>query len=319
MRDCDADLRAYDRAAVALSAAALRDLRIRRNRTRLLIKRRLAASGFPQPIGFYGQGSVAMGTIVRDPEEGYDIDDGVYFRPRAFTGPNGGEMSGYAARQLILEAAYAERFWDPPEMLKNCVRVYYAQGFHIDTPVYRVTPRALASPLIELASSSWKLSDPRAVTRWFRLANRRSPGVSANRQLVRIVRYMKAWVRARSAWHGRILGGFGITALAVACYQRAAGRDDRALYETLRAIQALLHAGALIPHPVLQGEWICPPPNDAKVRYLRDQLDGALARLAPVSGILSWDATLAHWNQFFRTDFFEGRPQRHRRPQFKLL
>ncbi len=314
MRDCDADLRAYDRAAVALSAAALRDLRIRRNRIRILIKRRLLGFGFPQPIGFYGQGSVAMGTIVRDPEEGYDIDDGIYFRRRAFTGPNGGEMSAYAARQLVLEAAYAEWFWDPPEPLKNCIRVYYAQGFHIDVPVYRVTPRGLLPPLIELASSNWKPSDPRAVTRWFRIANRRSPGVAANRQLVRIVRYVKAWVRARPAWHGRILGGFGITKLVVDCYRPDVGRDDRALYETLRAIQMRLHTDPLIVHPVLPGEWICPPPENAKVRYLRDQLDGNLARLAPVSGTLSRDATLAYWDQFFRTDFFEGRPPPRRRP-----
>ncbi len=287
------------------------ELRARRDRIRMLIKRRLRAAGCYQPIGFHGQGSVAMGTIVRDPEDGYDIDDGIYFTRRAFVGPNGGEMSAYAARQMVLDAAYAEWFWYPPELLKNCIRVYYSRGYHIDFPVYRVTPRLLAAPLIELASSIWRPSDPRAVTRWFLRANARSPGFGRNRQLVRIVRYVKAWIRARPAWQDRILGGFGITRLVVDCYCRRGGRDDQALYDTMRAMQARLHASLLIEHPILRGELICPPPKDARVRYFRDHLDVALERLEFVQNTRSRGEALHGWDRFFRTDFFERR-------QFKI-
>ena len=308
MRNCHADLRLYDQRWIALPASAMAGLRQRRNITRALIKRRLRAADLYQPIGFYGQGSVAMGTIVRDPGDGYDIDDGIYFARRALTGPNGGAWSAREVRDMVLEAAYSERFWAPPRMLKNCVRVYYAQGYHIDIPVYRVTPRPLAPPLIELASASWRPSDPRAVTRWFLRANARSPGEGRNRQLVRIVRYIKAWVRARASWQGLILGGFGITRLAVDCYSRSVGRDDVALYETLRGIQARLHGSLLIPHPVLADELICPPPRNAKARYLRDRLDETLARLAPLPRTRSREEALALWDGFFWTDFFQGRP-----------
>lgn len=317
MRNCHADLRSYDRRWIALSAASMTGLRERRDRIRALIKRRLKSAGHYQPIGFFGQGSVAMGTIVRDPEDGYDIDDGIYFARRALTGPNGGEMSAWAARQHVLDATYAEWFWDPPCPLKNCVRVYYLQGYHIDLPVYRVTPRPLAPPLIELASSIWRPSDPRAVTRWFLRANARSAGFGRNRQLVRLVRYVKAWIRARPAWNGRILGGFGVTRLVVDCYCRSVGRDDQALFDTLRAIQARLHLSLLIAHPVLPGELICPPPYDAKVRYLREQLDAALERLAPVRITRSREEALCHWDRFFRTDFFEGRPSHA--PDIRLI
>lgn len=295
MRDCDADLKAYDRKAIALSIPATRELRLRRDRVRGQIKRRLASFGYRQPIGFHSQGSIAMGTIVRDAESGYDIDDGVYFARQALVGPYGGEMSAYAARQLMLEAAYAEYYWDPPEMLKNCIRVYYAKGFHIDIPVYRVTRRGLASSITELASSDWKRSDPRAVTRWFRAANARSASIFNGGQLARIVRYTKAWARARPAWHGRILGGFGITKLVADCYRPSLGRGDRALYETLRAIQARLHIEPRVAHPVLQDEWIGAAYDHAKVRYYRSQLDAALARLAPLPLTRRADDVLAHF------------------------
>ena len=45
-----------------------------------------------------------MHTMVQDADTDYDIDDGVYFRKDRLVGPQGGEMSALAVRQMICDA-----------------------------------------------------------------------------------------------------------------------------------------------------------------------------------------------------------------------
>jgi hypothetical protein len=112
-----------------------------------------------------------MHTMVQDPDTDYDIDDGVYFRKEKLVGANGGEMSALAVRQMVCQALQDDRFNTPPKVLKNCVRVYYNEGFHVDVPAYRRIETkdpwtGKVTCTYELASSDWKGSDPREVTRW---------------------------------------------------------------------------------------------------------------------------------------------------------
>lgn len=313
-QNCSGDLKAYHQVGIALPASSLADLRAKRNHVRTLIKRRLPLLDYPRPIGFYGQGSVAMGTVIRAPEAAYDIDDGLYFARRSLMGTRGADMSALAARTMVWEAAYDERYADPPELRPNCVRVYYARGFHIDIPVYRLSRPGIFSSLeIELASSDWKRTDPRAVTRWFKAANGRSPGRGSNRQLARVVRYVKAWVKARPAWKGRILGGFGITKVVVDAYRPFPGRDDWALFETLRAIRLRILAGTNLEHPVLKGEFICAVPRDARLRFLGDRVEEALQSFELLLDVRTPRSdALACWDTFFRSDFFWRRSARRR-------
>src|SRR3546814_5852693 len=83
------------------------------------------------------QGYHAMKTMIQGEDSDYDIDDGVYFEKDHLVGPNGGEMSGRAVRQMVCKALQDERFKVPPEVRKNCVRVYYNDGYHVDLPSYR--------------------------------------------------------------------------------------------------------------------------------------------------------------------------------------
>lgn len=306
--NCHLDLYAYHQATIALPPTKLAELRTKRNIVRAMIKRRLAAMDWYQPIGFRGQGSVAMGTVIREQwYSSYDIDDGIYFSTKSLTGPRGGMLSGREARSLIYEAAYDERYSDPPEMRKNCVRIYYSKGFHIDVPVYRKTLLGFAPPRVELASTEWRPSDPQAVTQWFRDAAALSPGIFTNRQLTRIVRYMKAWSGSRAEWPERMLGGFGITKLVVDHYRPHPNRDDRALLETLWAIFRALDRSTTIWHPVIQGEQVCHPDRQAPVRFLRDCLGFYLERLEGVRSAHSRAEALRYWGAFFLTEYFSNR------------
>lgn len=306
--NCNAALRVFHARKVALLASGYDELRAKRDKVRAIIKRRLREMGYRQPLRFCGQGSVTMRTVTRGGWYGtFDIDDGVYFSRQALTGPLGGEMQPLDARKMVFEAAYREHFTDPPEYLKNCVRVYYARGYHVDIPVYRVSKNRFGSETIELASSRWKPANPVGVTEWFRRANARSPGLFGDRQLVRMVRLLKVWTRSRSAWQYSMPSGFAITALAVECYKAFPDRDDRALLHLLSAIWQRLQIDTAVSHPVIAGEYIVRPDRDASLRFLRDCLEQALVRIAPVIAGCPRGQALACWDTFFNEDFFSTR------------
>jgi hypothetical protein len=109
--------------------------------------------------------------MVRDPDNDYDIDDGVYFRKEDLVGDRGAEMTSLQARQMVRDAVDDGKFNMAPEVRSNCVRVFYEKGYHVDLPVYR---RVATSTVFgekfhyELAASSgWKRSDARDVSGWY--------------------------------------------------------------------------------------------------------------------------------------------------------
>src|SRR5690606_14621937 len=112
-------------------------MRDRRNANRTRLKNGLAKAEKPAPFGQHTQGSYAMHTMVQDADADYDIDDGVYFEKDRLVSPQGGELSALAVRQMICDALQDDRFNKAPTVLKNCVRVFYNEGFHVDVPAYR--------------------------------------------------------------------------------------------------------------------------------------------------------------------------------------
>ena len=72
------------------------------------------------------RGSYAMKTMVRDPDNDYDIDDGVYFRKEDLVGPRGAGMTSLQARQTVRNAVDDDRFKQAPggslELRENILR-----------------------------------------------------------------------------------------------------------------------------------------------------------------------------------------------------
>lgn len=307
--NCHADLMAYHSFAVALPRPVYGELRAKRDTVRQRIKRRLYMMDMPQPTMFRAQGSVIMETITSGGYYGsFDIDDGIYFSRNALKGPQGGDMSALAARQLVWEAAYSEQFAYPPEYRPNCVRVYYAAGYHVDFAVYRLTGSIFGGRTIELASSCWKPSNPAAVTDWFREASLKSPGWGANRQLTRMVRYLKVWCQSRSAWQGYMPSGFALTKLVAECYRAYPERDDRALLHLVWALGERLEWDSTVKHPVMRDEYLYGPGRDAKARFLRDRIIEARVRLRPIFHSANRQDARSCWDSFFNEDYFRSRP-----------
>jgi hypothetical protein len=325
MFDCADDVLAHHDEKVTLPQAERSDMRGRRDANRDRLKRGLKDKKKPAPREFVSQGSYAMKTMVRHPEKDYDIDDGVYFAKEVLLGDRGAEMSALQARQMVRDALDDGSFKTPPEVRKNCVRVHYEAGFRVDVPVYRrVTTKDVwgnETYHYELASSEWKRSDARSVTEWFETENdRQSPDTDNGRQLRRLVRQIKKYVRSRDSWKAAILSGFGITKLVTECFRGDASREDKALYYTMKAIRDRLNLSLVVAHPVTPNERITSGIDDARARFLRDRLTDAIEALAP---LFEYDCTrkraLKCWDKVFAITFFSDREEASAKAAASLL
>lgn len=313
MFDCAEDVLAFHDDDVTLPQADRTEMKERRDANRKRLRDGLKANGYPRPLEFRSQGSYAMKTMVQDPDLDYDIDDGVYFAKEDLVGPRGAEMTALQARHMVRDAIDDGSFAEPPEVRPNCVRVLYAAGYHVDLPVYRrvVTKDFFGQERehFELASSDWKRSDARDVTAWFNDQNdRKSPDTSNGRQLRRLTRDIKAFARSRSSWQGRILSGFGITKLVVDRFSGDGEREDRALYNTMKAVRDQLNWSLEVRHPCTPNETITSGSDDPRARFLRDKLTEALDNLAPLfDSNCTRKTALKCWDKVFNTTFFSDR------------
>nr|CCD32131.1 Conserved hypothetical protein [Methylocystis sp. SC2] len=314
MFNCAKDVRAYHDQDVTLPKTEQDAMHDRRNSNRTRLRNGLSAAGKPAPLEFVKQGSYAMKTMVRDPDNDYDIDDGVYFRKGDLVGERGAEMTSLQARQMVRDAVDDGKFKRAPEVRPNCVRVFYEKGYHIDLPVYR---RVTTSTVFgeeyhyELAASSgWKRSDARDVSDWYEDGRAKS---SDGVQFRRINRDLKKYARSRYSWRSGILSGFGITVLNTECF-RVNEREDRALYDTMVAIRDRLNWDLQIAHPVTPGDYITSGPDDAKARCFREKLTEAIDMLQPLfEADCTREKALKCWDKVFATTFFGERLEEEQR------
>ena len=314
MFDCAKDIRAYHNQAVTLPETEQDKMRNRRNSNRARLRNGLAKADKPAPIEFVKQGSYAMKTMVQDPDNDYDIDDGVYFRKEDLVGPRGAEMTSLQARQMVRDAVDDGRFKQAPEVRSNCVRVFYKAGYHVDLPVYRrVVTSTVSGDKVhyELAASSgWKRSDARDVTDWYEDERAKS---ADGQQLRRINRDLKKYARSRRSWHDGILRGFGISVLVAECFGHN-DREDCALYSTMVAIRDRLNWDLQIAHPVTPGGYITSGTDDARARSFRDKLTEAIDTLQPLFRTdCTRERALKCWDKVFATTFFSERLENEQR------
>jgi len=163
MYDCNDDVCTFHDSEVTLNSEQQSEMRSRRNANRKRLKKNLASRNDPQPCSNQAQGSYTMHTMVQDDNNDYDIDDGAVFTKADLVGPQGADKSALNARSMVKSALDDGSFSTPPTILKNCVRVFYKAGYHVDIPVYR----QLKDDTLELASTDWKGSSPSAVTNWY--------------------------------------------------------------------------------------------------------------------------------------------------------
>lgn len=303
MYDCSSEILDFYRKHVRLTATQVNRLRDYRDVNKARVESGLKKKESPLPLRHINQGSYAMRTINQHPQNDYDIDVGVVFRKTDLQGPQGGDKTALDARKMVFDALQDERFSKSPEIRKNCVRVYYNEGHHVDMPIYRQFEDAWDETKIELAGNDWIESDPGAVTNWFNKAViDKSPDETNGRQMRRIVRLLKFWAKSRDSWN--MPSGFIISKLVDECYSSLVDRDDRALCETIDKIKQRLFLSKDVQHPILENTLISEG-KEAAMKEMETRLEDALDDLSDLlDDQCTKQTALKAWKRFFNHQFF---------------
>ena len=311
MYDCSKDVLAFHDDKVTLLQPQRTEIRDRRDSNRRRLKKRLKDQKKPVPEKFIKQGSYAMLTMVQDPDNDYDIDDGVYFAEEVLKDEDGNALSPLQTREMVRDALRDDRFKKQPKVLRNCVRIFYDEGYHVDMPIYRIRK---ADGEYELASGDkWVVSRAADVEDWFDEVNQsKSPDEENGRQFRRISRDMKKFARSRAVWKEKIASGFTVTKLVEECYVADKDREDVALRETMKGIHDRLVQSLEVSHPVTPGAMLTSGPDDSGTKFLRDKLAIASGDLKVLDDPeCTEEQALGAWDKLFNTDFFSARSEKH--------
>lgn len=287
---------------VALSKSEKNEMRSRRNANRKRLEKGLKKDEKPLPEEHVPQGSYAMHTMVKEKNNDYDIDDGAVFNKDDLVGAQGAEMSALSVRKMVRNALDDGSLSEPPEVRTNCVRVYYASGYHVDIPVYR----KLDNDTLELASSIWKGSSPTEVTEWYNnTVIDKSPDENNGRQMRRITRLLKFYKQSRDSWKQSMPSGFEVSVLVDECYISDSYREDVSLYESMRLIKLRLEYDLEVEHPT-RNEMLTDGVDDANTRLLKEKLIEAVDNLQILfeSDCIRLKALRA-WNCVFKHDYWK--------------
>ena len=294
MVDCNSELNKFYNEKVRLgnlwnTLGKYRDINLDR------LKNGLRNNNSPAYSDTISQGSYSMKTIVQHINNDYDIDVGVVFDNSKI-----GNMTAKDIKDMVYRAIQDDRFQKAPEVLKNCVRVYYSEGHHVDMAIYRKKDDRQ-----ELASSDWEESNPEEIVEWFNNAViSKSPDDSNGRQLRRIVRFLKFWSISRNAWD--MPSGLILTILAVECYVPIKARDDQSLYETLKKIKNRLQYNKSILNPLNLKEIANSDKHKRRVENLYDKLRALFDEyLSELELTKDKKRALMIWGKFFNSDFFD--------------
>lgn len=251
---------------------------------------------------FQKQGSYAHRTMIQMSDNDYDIDDGAVFKKEDLVNREGNAMSALDVRDMVLAALQDPKFKKAPERLKNCVRVYYNEGHHVDVPAFRVSEDFWGREKIEIASSDWRESNPKQINKWF---DDKVSAFKENRdgkgdQFRRMIRLLKRFARSRPSWNmpsGLILTM--LTAEKMPNYER----DDECFYYLLQNLHYRLRTDLRVYNAADSSEELTKTSEDANMVTLRDRVAEALEKLAILHDdkCTQSDARSA-WDWVFKSD-----------------
>jgi len=170
---------------IKLSESKKNDLRNSRNIIRENIKKYFKDLDEYNIPKFYIQGSMAMGTTIKPLNDEFDIDDGVYLDCKDIDYDNMDSWPTPEKAHKILKdacSAYNRTVIDK----KNCIRVVYANNYHIDFPIYIKNFQKDGIPYLA-TKDEWIKSDPLKNTQFY-LEHKKKYG----EVLAKMIVYLKA-------------------------------------------------------------------------------------------------------------------------------
>lgn len=140
----------------------------------------------------------------------------------------------------------------------SCVRVKYADGYHIDFAIYRRAYDAWNNCWVyEHAGADWTLRELKGLTEWFKKQNDASSG-----KLRKVIRLSKMFCKSRSSWKNMPSG----LIQTVLCDEKLQGdydRIDELFYYTMKEIVNRLESNTTVAAPVDGGRDLTPMITDS--------------------------------------------------------
>ena len=257
MINCEKEIKKYWDEDVKLLQKDVNTLIGHRDSNMKKLKKRLKEDEFPLYKEEINQGSYSMKTIIQHPKNNYDIDVGIVFREEDLKSK--GKNKPLEMRKYIAELMEDDRFNEQPKCKKNCVRIYYNDGYHIDIPIYREFKNSSDETIQELASSKWEESDPKSINKWFKKQKKEK------NELKRLVQLTKKWARSRSSWN--LPSGLILTILIDETYT-SKDRVDEKLYWTLKSLYQRLKKDKAVHNPTNDDEITSSENHKKKVENL---------------------------------------------------
>ena len=244
------------------------------------------------------QGSVAMSTVVQNEDGDYDIDVAVVFNKSSL-----GEKGAQATRNLVANALKrkTKQFNTEPEVKTSCVRIKYADGYHIDFAVYRRYYDSLNECWVyEHAGSDWTKRDLKGLNDWFKTQNENSDD-----NLRKVVRLSKMFCKSREKWKN-MPSGLLQTVLCDEKLQDSYERIDELFYYTMKEIVNRLEASTSVSAPVDDGRDLTPRNIDAqRMTNWKNRLKSKLEDLEILfKEDCSKSDAIQAWYGFFNHDYW---------------
>ena len=245
------------------------------------------------------QGSVAMSTVIQNEVNDYDIDVAVVFDKSSL-----GDKGAQATRNIVANALKkkTKQFNAEPEVKTSCVRVQYADGYHIDFAVYRREwDDGSKSYKYEHAGSDWTERELRGLTEWFKIQNDDSDG-----KLRKVIRLSKMFCKSRNSWKN-MPSGLLQTVLCYEKLQTSYNRIDELFYYTMKEIIDRLESNSSVSAPVDHGRDLTPRKRDhQKMINWKNHLKSKLEDLEILfKDECSKEDALQAWYGFFNHDYWD--------------
>ena len=239
-----------------------------------------------------------MSTVVQNEDHDYDIDVAIVFNKSAL-----GEKGALATRNMVANALRrkTKQLNAEPEVKTSCVRVKYADGYHIDFAIYRRSYDIWNDCWIyEHAGSDWTKRELKGLTDWFTTQNNASDG-----KLRKVVRLSKMFCKSRSLWKN-MPSGLMQTVLCDEKLQDSYSRIDELFYYTMKEIVKRLELDTSVAAPVDNGRDLTPRKSDIKkMTNWRTRLKSKLEDLEILfKDDCSKADALQAWYGFFNHDFW---------------
>ena len=245
------------------------------------------------------QGSVAMRTVVQNEDNDFDIDVAVVFNKSDI-----GDKGAKATRNMIADALKrkTKQLNAEPEVKTSCVRVKYADGYHIDFAVYRRDwDECNECWKYEHAGSDWSERELKGLKEWFAAQNNASEG-----KLRKVVRLSKMFCNSRDSWKN-MPSGLLQTVLCEENLQESYDRLDELFYYTMKQIVNRLESDLSVVAPVDNGRVLTQRQIDlTKMTNWKNRLKSKLEDLEVLfNDDCSKDDAIQAWYGFFNHDYWD--------------